>query len=196
MLLTPLAEWAETMQIGVLVVTHLNKNGGSVNALGRVTDSLAIAALSRTAWLTAVEKDDEDKETGRVLFMRGKNNISPRDISNLAYRIEGVTVRLDDGSLSPQPRIVWDACVAVTADEALATNYGKATKLEKAEDFLRYTLANGPVEVIKINELAESKHSWRTIRRAKERLGVTSEREGFGPDGEVKWALPVAMAQS
>jgi putative DNA primase/helicase len=192
MLLTPLAEWAERMQIGVLVVTHLNKNGGSTNALGRVTDSLAIAALSRTAWLTAVEKDDEGKETGRVLFMRGKNNISPRDISNLAYRIESVTVRLDDGSLSSQPKIMWDACVATTAEEVLAPSYGKASKLDKAEDFLRYALANGPVLMTKIHDLAEGKHSWKTITRAKKALGIISRREGFGRDSEVKWALPGA----
>jgi putative DNA primase/helicase len=170
MLLTPLAEWAERMQIGVLVVTHLNKNGGSTNALGRITDSLAIAALSRTAWLTAVEKDDEDKETGRGLFMRGKNNISPRDISNLAYRIESVTVRLDDGGLSSQPKIMWDTCVATTAEEVLAPSYGKASKLDKAEDFLRYTLANGPVEVTKINELR--KVSTRGERSGEQKRGL------------------------
>ena len=54
-LLTPLAELAEKLQIGVLVITHLNKNGSSSNALGRITDSLAIAALSRTAWITVPE---------------------------------------------------------------------------------------------------------------------------------------------
>jgi hypothetical protein len=78
----------------------------------------------------------------------------------------------------------------VTADEALAAHYGEANKPEKAEDFLRYGLANGPVAATKINEMAEGKHPWVTVRRAKAKLGIVSKHSGFGPGSEHLWALP------
>jgi|GEM_PF-2290843 len=190
-LLTPLREWAEANKITVLIVTHLNKSGTSSNPLNRLTDSHALGALSRSAWLCAPERDDDGNETGRFLFMRAKGNLAKRSVKNLAYRFEGVDVALDDGSTYNHPRIAWDSIVETTAREAFDPDYGKSrTKQDTAAMFLKAALADGPVPVEKIKELAEARDlGWRTVETAKAKLSVISEPVGFGPGSHHAWRL-------
>lgn len=189
-LLTPLAGFAEKRKVAVICISHFNK-GGNSHALYRVTDSLAFTAACRTTWLTADEQN-EGEATGRKLFLKGKNNIAP-DPGGLAYKFDTVAVEVGPKGFISAPRIVWDGCVAVTAEEALAEQSGKrkGSAVADAVEWLQGVLGNGPVQVVNIHEQAEGKHSWRTVIRAKAQLGITSQRlGGVGEEGKWHWVMP------
>jgi hypothetical protein len=185
--LAPLAEWAAKHRLAVVFVSHLNKNG-SGRALSRLTDSLAFGALARCGWLVMPEQDATG-ETGRKLFLRGKNNLAA-DAGGLAYRIEGRTVNAGTGNISA-PRIVWEGPVDITADEAMEGAGSKPTNHDVAVAFLEDFLATGPQPRKIIEEQAEIRElSWRTIERAKTTLSVTATKVGFAKSGCWMWSLP------
>jgi hypothetical protein len=172
--LAPLAEWAELHDVAVIFVSHFNKNG-SGRALSRLTDSLAFGALARCGWLVVPERD-EDGETGRKLFLRGKNNLAA-DAGGIVYTIESRTI---EGDIEA-PYIVWHEPIQVTADDALGQGDVRATAQDQAADFLSSALADGPVPVAQLKDRAAARSiSWRTVERAKDLLGVTSQKLNFG----------------
>ena len=189
-LLTPLAEWADENQVTILVVAHLNKNNATGNALNRISGSHAVGAAARSVILVAPERGDGGEETGRFLFMRGKNNMAPRNIANLAYRLETTNVGMDDGSTEQHPYVVWDSEVAVTATEAFDPNYGKGNKQDKAEAFLLAVLADGAVAVEELKRMAAERGlGWRTVETAKAKLSIRSDHKGFTRNGGWFWRL-------
>jgi hypothetical protein len=172
--LAPLAEWAERHDVAVVFVSHFNKNG-SGRALSRLTDSLAFGALARCGWLVIPERNGEG-ETSRKLFLRGKNNLAA-DAGGIAYTIESATVDDDIGS----SRIMWHELVQVTADDAMSQGDANGSAQDRATDFLTTALADGPVPVIKLKARAADRGiSWRTVERAKEGLGLRSQKLDFG----------------
>jgi hypothetical protein len=189
-LLTPLAEWADENQVTILVVAHLNKSNSTGNALNRISGSHAVGAAARSVILVAPERGDDGQETGRFLFMRGKNNMAPRNIANLAYRLETTNVVMDDGSTEQHPYVVWDSEVAVTAAEAFDPNYGKGNKQDKAEAFLLAVLADGPLAVEELKRMAAERGlGWRTVETAKAKLSVRSDHKGFNKNSGWHWRL-------
>jgi len=147
-----------------------------------------LPALSRATWLVAPEKDEEGNPTGRRLFLVGKKNIG-RPVSGLAYKIVEKLIDNNRGGTMPAPCVEWAGVVVATADDALAEQTGnKAGKLEAAEDFLQLILADGPVSEREIRKRAGEKHRWRTLQRAKEKLGIVSKKIDF--DREWCWQLP------
>ena len=83
--------------------------------------------------------------------------------------------------------------MTLTADQAVGEDRGThaadAPARKAAEDFLRTTLAVGPLAVRQIEAEANAAGlSWRTVRRAKEVLGVKASKTGL--DGGWVWALP------
>ena len=178
--LDPLARLAEELGVAVVVVTHLNKGGGSSGARGggavhRICGSIAFTAAARAVW--GVTKDRADPE--RRLMLPVKMNIA-RDVGGLAYRIE-------DGRLEWEP----DA-IDVTADESMGTAFGAhdgaprgPSALDEAKDFLREELKDGPVGAREIKRRAEDAGvSGITLERAKRDLGVESSR---CPENPKRW---------
>ena len=89
--------------------------------------------------------------------------------------------------------IAWESePVVLTAAEALTpVEPKKRTATDDAADFLLDLLANGAMEVSKIQEEVERAGvSEKTLRLARERLGVKSKRIG-AKDGYWMWALPI-----
>ncbi len=185
--MTPLLEFVARVGISTLGITHFKK-GRDADVLNRVIDSIALPALSRATWLVAPEKDEEGNPTGRRLFLVGKKNIG-RPVSGLAYKIVEKLIDNGRGGAMPAPCVEWAGVVAATADDALAEqNCNKGGKLEAAEDFLQFVLADGPVSEKEIRKRAGEKHRWRTLQRAKEKLCAVSRKNSFG--GEWCWQLP------
>jgi hypothetical protein len=185
--MTPLLEFVARVGISTLGITHFKK-GRDADVLNRVIDSIALPALSRATWLVAPEKDEEGNPTGRRLFLVGKKNIG-RPVSGLAYKIVEKLIDNNRGGTMPAPCVEWAGVVVATADDALAEQTGnKAGKLEAAEDFLQLILADGPVSEREIRKRAGEKHRWRTLQRAKEKLGIVSKKIDF--DREWCWQLP------
>jgi putative DNA primase/helicase len=195
-LLTPISDFADRMNITIMVLAHLNKAVSSNTALNRVAESHVVGALCRSAWMVAPECKD-GKETGRMLFMKGKNNMVDRRLQlNRAYQIEGVDVPLDNGKVFNHPRIIWREIVSTTADEAFSAEYAKGDKVDQAAAMLKGVLAEGPLSTTDVGKMAEERGiGWRTVEKAKKKLDVRSVRDGFGPGSRSKWRLPTEEEQ-
>jgi hypothetical protein len=186
--MTPLNDFVAKVGISTIAITHFKKGRDDENVLNKVIDSVALPALSRATWLVAPEKDDGGNLTGRRLFLTGKKNIG-RPVAGLAYKIVEKLINNGRGGTMPAPKVEWAGIVAATADDAFTGNSGKAAgKLEAAEDFLQLVLADGPLSDREIRKRAGEKHRWRTLQRAKEKLGIISKKIGF--DGQWYWQSP------
>jgi hypothetical protein len=91
--------------------------------------------------------------------------------------------------------VAWETDpVTITANQALnaVDDQGAVSGAgSEAEELLRDILAGGPVAMKDIQaEAREAGLSWATVRRAKDRLGVIAERDGFGSEGKWLWRLP------
>jgi len=181
--LAPLAELADRHGAAVVVVSHLNKSG-STDPLSRVTGSLAFVAAARAAFVVTADADDDR----RRLFLPLKNNLAECR-EGLAYRLEGCTAQGIETS-----RVSWEADpVTITADEALnKIPDEEKSALDEAEDWLRELLTGeGEMTKREIMRIAkEEGFAERTIHRARQRLRLTTETEGFGKDKQSLWRLP------
>jgi hypothetical protein len=95
----------------------------------------------------------------------------------------------------------WEAePVTITANDALAAEAGgtAARPSEEAESFLLDLLADGPVHSKQVEkEAREASLAWRTVRRAKDKLGVQVRRaQGMEGRGPWSWSLPTKAATS
>jgi hypothetical protein len=73
----------------------------------------------------------------------------------------------------------WVGAVDLRADELCAARTGLLVRapVDRAADFLRRTLRNGPRSVAELQELATKKGlAWRTVERARRKLKVLSQR--------------------
>jgi len=179
--LAPLAALAERTGVTVVAVMHLTKDAQR-KVLYRAQASIAFVAAARAVF--AVAEDPENPE--RRLFLPVKNNLGPKP-PGLAFRL----VPAGDGA-----RVEWDAGpVTVDADAALAGPEAAQERgeLEEAEDFLKDTLAAGPVAAKEVFRQARAAGiAPRTLNRAKQRLGVIAKKDGF--KGGWIWSLPPKIA--
>jgi hypothetical protein len=189
-LLAPLSELAARHNTAIICVSHLTKAGGA-QALMRVTGSLAFVAAARAAYL--VTADPQDKT--RRFFLPMKNNLGP-DAEGLAFRIEGATVPSSAGALATS-RVCWETePVQITADEAMEAETPATTSaLDAAVDWLRETLADGPVATERVLNMAKAAGiAEKTLRRASQNLRVRKEKLGMAAGWS--WSLPPKMAKS
>lgn len=189
-LLAPLSGLAGRHNTAIIGISHLNKAAGS-QALMRVTGSLAFVAAARAAYLVTADLQDPM----RRLFLPMKNNLGP-DAAGLAFHIEGATLSSPDGAVETS-RVQWESePVPITADEAMQaeTPHRDITALEKAEEWLKETLANGPVAVPEVIDAAEAAHiAEKTLRRAAKALRIQKDKQSMS--GGWWWSLP-KMAKS
>jgi putative DNA primase/helicase len=179
----------------VLGITHFSKGTSGRDPVERVTGSIAFAALARLVLVAAkVKPDPGDEGEPRRVLMRAKSNIGPDD-GGFAYALERVEVALNvEGQ-----RVQWLEALDGTARELLADAEadpdadGTASASDEAAEFLR-DLLKGTAETPSRDAVRSMKtegYSDKTIRRARERLGVIVRREGFGKAMQSLWALPV-----
>ena len=187
--LEPLGKMAARLHVTVIANTHLSKaSGGSANS--RVIGSVAFVNHARAAFIVTADPED----SGKRLFIPSKTNLGkPRD--GLAYRIADTALPGPEGSVIWAPYVTWEnAPVAMSADEAMAAVAGGPegrSALEEAKHFLLEVLGEGPVAQRDIKcQSDESEFAWRTVRRAKDLLGVEVCREGgIGERGRWIWRL-------
>ena len=183
--LEPLAEMADRTRVAVLSITHFSKPGSTstAKALHRIIGSTAFTAAPRVA--LAVIEDAENQ--GRYLVLHAKNNLAPPP-QGLAYRLEQTIVGADIVA----SRTVWETePVTMTANQAMAAEMGGTEGgrvINEAKEFLEEILASGPAPQKEVKAAAEGAGiSWPSVRRAKERLGVTAVRESVGASGAGRW---------
>ena len=170
------AMFAAQHDLGGLAISHLNKTSGA-RAITRIMGSLEWVAAPRAVFLVT-----EEAGTDRRLFLPLKNNLAA-DRFGYAFRIEDRVVARDIKTSA----VVWDhEPVTITADEALAAAAKRRTS--GAIDFLEQVLSDGPVDQTEIVRLGkEAGYSEKNLRTAREKLGVTPKKEGFGPNGKWVW---------
>jgi hypothetical protein len=161
-LLSPLAGVAERCRCAMILIRHLNKAGGG-NALYRGSGSIGVIASCRAAWL--VGRDPQNPEH-RVLAQT-KNNLAPPQPS-LVYGLEPT------GSAGAV-RLCWPGTSPLTADELVAAQSAKRTRRQRACDFLRAFLKDGPRTAREIWQAAQEREFGRTtLHRAMKMLGIKS----------------------
>jgi hypothetical protein len=139
--------------------------------------SLEWVAAPRAVFLVT-----EEAGTGRRLFLPLKNNLAP-DRLGYGFEIENKVVA--DGIRTSA--VVWhDDPVTISADEALAAAAKNVSS--GAIDFLQEVLSDGPVDQTEIVRLGkEAGFTEKNLRTAREKLGVTPKKEGFGENGKWVW---------
>jgi putative DNA primase/helicase len=183
--LEPLGEMAARLRVAIICNNHFSKGGGSANS--RVIGSVAFVNQARAAFIVTPDEDDDT----RMLLIPSKMNIAPIR-HGLAYRIEGCLIEFEGKEIATS-RIMYESTpITITADQALAAMDGNGqARTDKAEasDFLQDILANGPLPAKQVKaEATEAGISAKSLRSAREALGIKPEKSGF--EGGWVWALP------
>jgi phage N-6-adenine-methyltransferase len=175
--LTPLKSFAETTGVAVVLVRHLTKRGG-IHALYRGLGSIGIVAATRSALLVARSPDEPNL---RVLC-HSKSNLGP-----LAPSLLFEPVSTAEGVV----RIEWRGECEYGPEDLLSPHHPNSSRLAEAMVFLTELLKQGPVpqQVVKVRTI-QAGLAYRTVERAREILGVISERQGWGPGSTCHWRLP------
>jgi hypothetical protein len=154
-------------------IRHLRKASNGP-AMYRSTGSVGLVAATRAAFILAEDPDDEQC---RVLAT-SKFNLG-RPPQSLRFRVEEV---------ADQPTLRFDGTSSLRADSlAQDPDPEQASALEEACQFLETALQDGPRLVRDVlREAREIGVSERTLKRARSRLGVQTDKRGrsSGKDGE------------
>jgi putative DNA primase/helicase len=166
--LQPLVDFAEQRGIALVGVTHFTKGTEDRDPVERVTGSLAFGALPRCIW--GASKDDDDRQRRLI---RIASNIGPAG-GGIEYTVYQAPLPYHDFTAQ---RIQWGKRLTGSPRELL--NAQKQSAQAKAEAFLGDLLRNGAVPQTEVKAAAEAYcHSWATIRRAQEKLGIKPKRNG------------------
>jgi hypothetical protein len=165
----------------VVAVRHLRK-GSADRAIHRGLGSIDFAAAARSVLLVA--RDPEQKRRRIVAHVKSSTAV---DGDSLAFELE------------PACGLVWAGTCALSADD-LQRRQRPAEGEEDgdppaAQDWLEELLARGPLSAGCVKtEASAAGFAWRTVQRARERLGVRTARAGFGAAGEWVWSLGEPLA--
>jgi hypothetical protein len=159
-LLAGLARLAERYSFAALLVRHLRKSSAE-RAVHRGLGSIDFAAAVRSILLVA-----EDPEApSRRIVAHAKSNLAPAGVSQVFEIREG--------------RFVWSGTSPLRADDLLAPPSRRKAPREEEKTFLRRLLASGAVEQTEVlRQGLGAGFSEKTLRRAKDDIGVRARRRG------------------
>lgn len=191
--LAPLHGLAERRECAVLVLAHLNKSMSS-DWLRRVGGSVGISGAARSVLLLARDPDDADAEQGRRrVLAHVKCNVGPESDS-LLYEIEPVLIPANGTEPEVETaRIVGRGGSDHNAERLLSTrgDPDERSAMDEAVAFLVEELGSRVMDARMVKRAAgDFGISPRTLDRAKQRVGVISERVGgVGSGGHWTWRL-------
>ncbi|MER7459215.1 AAA family ATPase [Micromonospora sp. NPDC126480] len=185
--LEPLAKLAEDTGCAVIGLVHLGKAQGT-DPVNLILGSRAFSAVARLALVAARDPDAED---GSCVLSVEKSNLGRLDVPALTYRVDGVQVDTDEGPAGTG-HLTWTGTSDRNVRDILAGPVDEERgETDAAVKWLRGYLAdNGGQAAAKDVVAAARKYDFaeRTIRRARSRAGIVSDRQGFG--GGAVWVLP------
>jgi putative DNA primase/helicase len=178
--LQPYIELVRQYDSSLVVVRHLTK--GSSKALYRGGGSIAFVGAARSAFLVAREAQDDEI---RVLA-----NIK----ANMGGRPAALRWRLRPAKAYDAPVVEWLGVSSSSAQQLIDADPRETSAQVEAMFFLRdYLIEAGSAswpELCQAARKAGMGSSEHTLRRAREDLGLTHTRTGFGPDSRTLWTLP------
>ena len=156
-----LALLAERTGCAVILIGHMNKMGGAKSAY-RGLGSIDIRAAVRSVLVVGRVRDEP---TLRIVA---------HDKSNLAPEGKSIAFELD-----PDTGFAWKGYCETTVDELLCGNGSLLSKTAQAEKLLKDLLSEGEMLSEEItNQAKELDISNRTLKIAKQNIGVKSFRKG------------------
>lgn len=181
-----LAHLARESRLTVMAIRHLRK-GASGDPREAGLGSIGFTAAARCSWL--VGADPETPDGPRVVAVSS---------SNLATIPSSLGFELLGDEIHDCAAIRWHGPSGLAAGDLLRAGDDEEERsmLDEACGWLEARLSDGPVcasEAYK-NWSAES-GSGRTLRRAKEKLGVGNRKEGFGGAAKTWWDPPPHTGQ-
>jgi RecA-family ATPase len=188
--LQPLVDLAAETKCSLLGISHFAKNTAGRSPLERIVGSLAFGAMARIVLVAA-----KDEKSDERILCRAKANICA-DEGGFKYELDQTEIPDVPGVVASVVR--WGEPLEGSARDILATveesDRGKGSALDDAIDFLEDTLSDGAVPQKEIEAAAKSEGlSWKTVRRAKDSIGVISYRHGgIGGSGSWYWSLPAS----
>jgi putative DNA primase/helicase len=190
--LQPLVDVAGELGAALVGVTHFSKGTSGREPLERITGSLAFGALARIVMVTAKSRSQAIGVQGERILCRAKSNIG-EDTGGFSYELQ--QTELPDGLKASTA--VFLKPIEGTASEILGDAEAFGDDLDGrvgAEDFLIAFLGDGPRAVADIREAAKAHClAWRSVERAKSKLGLRATREGFGKGGGWRWEPPATF---
>lgn len=191
--LRKLSNMAKRQGCAVICQRHLNK-GSSPKAMYRGGGSIAIIGHARVGLLVAKDPDDENRRLLAVV----KNNRGPK-APTLRFQLTPETVQIA-GEADTLRRVGWCGQSPYTADQLVAPPQSEEqkeekeearSKFERAKEFLRMVLAEGPRAVqwcrAEANKVGLSS---RTLERAARALNVALDYFNDAANREHTWTLP------
>jgi hypothetical protein len=172
---------AERTGCAVVAVRHWKK-AATDKALYRGGGSIGFIGAARSGLVVGYDPDDETKRTR--IFAVSKTNLAPIAPS-LAF-----VLAVPPGA--DMPRVEWLGVSSQSADALTAEPPPRkdTAEMDEATAFLRSFLAGGPLPAKEVKREAKERDITEpTLRRAKKRLGVVAEKEGFGSEGRWMWRL-------
>src|SRR5215211_2317141 len=161
-------------------------NKGTGSALYRGSGSIGIVGAARAGLLVAPDPDDDSR---RVLALTK---------SNLAKMPQALAYRLANDDLYGVARVQWDGASRHTAADLVRARVDEdeAPALAEAMRVLKEILADGPLAAGNVKKQAATAGvAERTLHRARQALGVTTRRQGFGQGGYYVWTMPADPPQ-
>jgi hypothetical protein len=189
--LAPLYRMAQATDSAVVVTIHLNKASG-MNPLQRLSGSGAFGNAARSVLLLDRDPDDPDGESGsQRVVAHIKCNVGP-EMPSLLYRVEPILLP----ATTTEPEVATSRLELIgesphSGSALLNVPSGEErTAIDEAMDFLRAELEDGarhPAGDV-YKEARKVGLADRTLKRARQSLGVETEKAGFGRGWE--WWLP------
>ena len=188
MLRSPRAQGAAILGIG-----HLNKSH-STDVLTRLGGSVAFGAAARSVLLFGEDPNAAEGSPERLLI-HAKCNLGPLAVAS-RLKVEGRTITTEGREIETSG-IAWLGEDLVATAAKVLGGRQESSRLDAATDFLRDILADGPLPSSEVKALAADVDiTERTLERAKKKLGIESERKGFGAGSAVHLSLPKGRGDS
>ena len=185
--LAPLAALAESTGAAILGIGHLNKSP-STDVLTRLVGSVAFGAAARSVLLFGEDPNAAEGAPERLLI-HAKCNLGPRAVAS-RLKVEGRTITTE-GEKIETSGIAWLGEDATATAARVLGGRQESSSLDVATDFLREVLTDGPLPSSEVKALATDEDiTERTLKRAKKKLGIESQKKGFDAGSAVLWSLP------
>lgn len=188
--LEPLAAGADKYGVTIVGLAHFGKKEGSDT--GRLLlGSIAWSQIARSVLAAAIDND------GRLIVTNTKANLA-RGIVSREASIVSQLVKLDDGDLTELGVIEWGEFTDTPATEFLEARESNDAQDERSEieavvfDYLESCGGSAPAgDVLKVTRAAGLNDN--AVKKARKKIGVKTERRGFGKGAKWVWAIDSAI---